>query len=34
MVAFAIAIDSNGEVSVAQYLSIRHDDPGDSNEFE
>jgi T1SS-143 domain-containing protein len=31
-VAFAIAIGSDGEVSVAQYLSIKHDDRGDSNE--
>ncbi len=31
-VAFAIAIGADGEVSVAQYLSIRHDDRGDSNE--
>ncbi|KRR21582.1 DUF5801 repeats-in-toxin domain-containing protein [Bradyrhizobium retamae] len=31
-VAFAIAIDSDGKVSVAQYLSIKHDDRGDSNE--
>ena len=31
-VAFAIAIESDGEVSVAQYLSLRHDDRGDSNE--
>ncbi|WP_291865952.1 DUF5801 repeats-in-toxin domain-containing protein [Bradyrhizobium sp.] len=31
-VAFAIAIESNGEVSVAQYLSLKHDDRGDSNE--
>jgi T1SS-143 domain-containing protein len=31
-VAFAIAIGADGEVSVAQYLSIKHDDRGDSNE--
>jgi T1SS-143 domain-containing protein len=31
-VAFAIAIQSDGTVSVAQYLSIKHDDRGDSNE--
>jgi T1SS-143 domain-containing protein len=31
-VAFAIAIESDGEVSVAQYLSLKHDDRGDSNE--
>ncbi|HKS19362.1 MAG TPA: DUF5801 repeats-in-toxin domain-containing protein, partial [Bradyrhizobium sp.] len=31
-VAFAIAIESDGEVSVAQYLSLRHDDRGDPNE--
>ncbi|MEH2588349.1 DUF5801 repeats-in-toxin domain-containing protein [Bradyrhizobium sp. AZCC 1721] len=31
-VAFAIAIDSDGKVSVAQYLSIKHDDRGDFNE--
>lgn len=31
-VAFAIVIDLDGRISVAQYLSIRHDDRGDSNE--
>ncbi|MDE5452826.1 VWA domain-containing protein [Bradyrhizobium sp. CSA112] len=31
-VAFAIAIASDGRVSVAQYLSIKHDDRGDFNE--
>ncbi|MEH2570888.1 T1SS-143 domain-containing protein [Bradyrhizobium sp. AZCC 1577] len=31
-IAFAIAIASDGRVSVAQYLSIKHDDRGDSNE--
>ncbi|PWK76757.1 DUF5801 repeats-in-toxin domain-containing protein [Aminobacter sp. AP02] len=31
-IAFAIAIEQGGEISVAQYLSIRHDDRGDSNE--
>ncbi|TKW78136.1 MAG: hypothetical protein DI543_12010, partial [Bradyrhizobium icense] len=31
-VAFAVAIESDGEVSVAQYLSIKHDDRGDNNE--
>src|SRR5262249_56396735 len=31
-VAFAIGMESDGEVSVAQYLSIRHDDRGDNNE--
>jgi len=31
-VAFAIAIEADGRVSVAQYLSIKHDDRGDPNE--
>jgi len=31
-VAFAIAIEADGEVSVAQYLSLKHDDRGDPNE--
>ncbi len=31
-VAFAVHIDSTGKVSVAQYLSIKHDDRGDSDE--
>ncbi|QUS39179.1 VWA domain-containing protein [Tardiphaga alba] len=31
-IAFAIAIASDGRVSVAQYLPIRHDDRGDFNE--
>ena len=31
-IAFAVAIDQGGHISVAQYLSIRHDDRGDPNE--
>lgn len=31
-IAFAIAIGQDGKVSIAQYLSIRHDDQGDFNE--
>ncbi|EHS53634.1 outer membrane adhesin like protein, partial [Rhizobium sp. PDO1-076] len=31
-VAFAIAVDQNGHVALAQYLSIKHDDRGDNNE--
>jgi T1SS-143 domain-containing protein len=31
-VAFALAVETNGELSLAQYLSIKHDDRGDSNE--
>ncbi|MCR6735144.1 MAG: DUF5801 domain-containing protein [Afipia sp.] len=30
--AFAIYLSQNGQISVAQYLSIRHDDKGDSDE--
>ena len=31
-VAFAISIDQNGTVTVAQYLPIRHDDPSNDND--
>lgn len=32
VVAFAIAVDQNGHIALAQYLSIKHDDQGDNNE--
>ena len=31
-VAFAIVVDQNGHLALAQYLSIKHDDRGDNNE--
>ena len=33
-VAFALSIDDNGDVTLAQYLSINHGDPNDPNDIE